>query len=153
MKTIQELKLQKPVYLNRWKDKIDMISDFTENISMSAEDYNRSEAPYANTEYWLKSKAQMNKLLQEYSKYNVLFASYGEDNYSGDAWVLFEQDGKLYEVNGSHCSCFGLEGQWEPEETALEAIKLRLDKGSLGASDYSGNYFADDLRIFLGDYE
>ena len=47
---------------------------------------------------------------------HVLFAYYSYENYSGDAYVLFEQDGKLYGVEGSHCSCYGLEDQWYPTE-------------------------------------
>ncbi|MCF7618521.1 hypothetical protein [Bacillus sonorensis] len=45
---------------------------------------------------------------------NILFASYGSDLCEDKAWVLFEDKGKLFEVNGSHCSCYGLEYQWEP---------------------------------------
>ena len=44
---------------------------------------------------------------------NILIAWYGEGNYCGDSFVLYERAGKLYEVNGDHCSCNGLEGQWE----------------------------------------
>ncbi len=47
----------------------------------------------------------------------VLFASYEYECYSGFAFVLFERDNKLFEIHGGHCSCYGLEGQWEPEET------------------------------------
>lgn len=150
MKTIQELTQQEPVYLNNWKDKIDMISDFENDLYMSSADYYAETAPYNNTEYWEKNKKQMAEAIEYYSKYNILFASYGTDNYSGEAFVLFEQDGKLYEVNGSHCSCYGLEGQFEPQETAIEALKLRLDKGHLGHDSYSGNEFAIELREFLG---
>lgn len=53
---------------------------------------------------------------------NVLLATYTYENYSGEAFVLFEKDGALFEVVGGHCSCFGLEGQWEPEETTVEAL-------------------------------
>lgn len=59
----------------------------------------------------------------------ILFASYGGASYEGDAFVLFERDGKLYEVHGSHCSCYGLEGQWEPEETTWAALDLRPRNG------------------------
>src|SRR5262245_340581 len=39
----------------------------------------------------------------------ILFASYGNGDYCGDAMVLFRGvDGELYEVYGSHCSCHGL---------------------------------------------
>ena len=56
---------------------------------------------------------------------SIIVASYGGGSYEGDAFVLFRKDGKLYEATGSHCSCFGLEGQWSPEETTVRALKMR----------------------------
>lgn len=56
---------------------------------------------------------------------DILIASYDVDDYSGEAFVLFERDGRLFEVNGSHCSCHGLEEQWDPEETTAGALKIR----------------------------
>ncbi len=54
---------------------------------------------------------------------DILFAWYGDGDYSGSSYVLYRLDGKLYEVWGSHCSCYGLEGQWEPQETSVTALK------------------------------
>lgn len=82
---------------------------------------------------------------------NVLLAFYEYEDYSGYAFVLFERDGLLYEVNGSHCSCYGLEGQWEPEETSVDALRHRIVEGSLG-SGYHGD-FADDLQKILNQWE
>jgi hypothetical protein len=62
------------------------------------------------------------------SEDEILFASYGGGMYEGDAVVLYRKDGKLYEVQGSHCSCYGLENQWEPEETSIAALALRKRK-------------------------
>lgn len=59
----------------------------------------------------------------------ILVAFYSLENYSGNAIVIFEYDGKLFEVNGSHCSCYGLEGQWEPEEITKEYISHRINNG------------------------
>lgn len=58
---------------------------------------------------------------------DIIFAHYTYEDYSGDAFVLLRdsKDGKLYEVNGSHCSCYGLEGQWDMEETTLELLNKR----------------------------
>lgn len=64
---------------------------------------------------------------------DILVASYAAGNYDGAAFVLFRKGDKLYEVNGSHCSCFGLEDQWEPEETTLDAITMR--KKAYGMTD------------------
>jgi hypothetical protein len=52
----------------------------------------------------------------------VLYACYDQYDYEGSCYVIFKRDKKLYDVHGSHCSCYGLEGQWEPEETSVEAI-------------------------------
>lgn len=62
----------------------------------------------------------------------VLFARYECEGYEGDALVVYRKDGKLWEVNGYHCSCMGLEGQWEPEETSPQALAKRdlFPKGS-----------------------
>lgn len=66
-------------------------------------------------------------------KIKILFAYYTDDEYSGyekEAFILFEENSKLYEVNGHHCSCYGLEGQWEPEETTKESLLHRIEKGN-----------------------
>ncbi|MES2382639.1 MAG: hypothetical protein V4538_16440 [Bacteroidota bacterium] len=149
MKTLDEILKQEPVYLHNWKTKIDVISDF-DDIYMSDDEYKAETAPYANVKIWEEKKAKMNEAIELWKPINILFASYGEDNYSGDAFVLFEQDGNLYEVNGSHCSCHGLEGQFTKEETTIEALNHRLTKGTLGQDTYSDNEFALELKDFLG---
>jgi hypothetical protein len=69
----------------------------------------------------------------------ILLAYYTYHNYQGDAFVLFynKKTDKLYEVNGSHCSCYGLEGQWEPEETSIKVLYHRFKKGRLNNKEYS----------------
>ena len=79
----------------------------------------------------------------------ILLASYSQANYEGDAFVLFRKGGELFEVNASHCSCYGLEGQWEPEPTTVAALRHRLDNGRLGTDSWAGNEFADELRAVL----
>jgi hypothetical protein len=88
--------------------------------------------------------------IKDHGNTNILFASYGCDNYEGEAFVLFEKEGKLYEVNGSHCSCYGLEDQWEPEEVLLEELEHRLLSGTFGENAWSDNIFKEDLCEFLG---
>jgi hypothetical protein len=80
----------------------------------------------------------------------ILMAEYTYEDYSGQAYVLFEKDGKLYEVNGSHCSCYGLEKQWQPEETDKVALIHRITKGTLGYDSDSGrDVFAGRLLSSL----
>lgn len=75
----------------------------------------------------------------------VWLACYGFHNYEGKAFVLFEEGGKLYEVNGEHCSCRGLEGQWRPEETSAEALLYRIENGTFGLNCDKRPTFRDDL--------
>lgn len=57
----------------------------------------------------------------------VVFAYYTYEDYSGDALVILRDphSGVFYEVNGGHCSCYGLEGQWDMEETTLDVMLQR----------------------------
>lgn len=91
----------------------------------------------------------------------VLLAYYHVGDYGCDssAFVLFEKDGRLYEVNGSHCSCYGLgenysgstsSTQWEPEETSVEALEHRLEHGSLGlVGGYDDTGYAEESRAVI----
>ena len=87
--------------------------------------------PIPNKEYWLEKKAKMDKAIEDYKNINILFASYGQGGYEGDAWVLFEEDGKLFEVNGGHCSCYGLEGQWEKRTRCIRRTKKQARKRNI----------------------
>jgi hypothetical protein len=128
MKSLDEILKQKPIFLHLWDSK--------ESVTSSFERHYSEEITKEKKEY--------------YDSINILFASYGEDNYSGDAFVLFEKDGCLYEVNGSHCSCYGLEDQFEPEGVTLEAIKMRLVDGNMGRDSWSDNEFYNELSEFIG---
>lgn len=85
----------------------------------------------------------------------IIFAAFTGDTYEGKAFVLFERNGKLYEVNGSHCSCFGFEDQWDPEEASIAELRHRMEEGELGEDHACGDYdnFADELREVLDRYE
>ena len=76
---------------------------------------------------------------------NILYANYSLGCYEGSALVVFQKEGKLYEVNASHCSCFGLEQQWSPEETTRESL---LTRPSFYMSDYDGDV-VEDLKKAL----
>lgn len=72
----------------------------------------------------------------------ILFAYYYNEDYEGNAIVIYQKDGKLYEVNGGHCSCYGLEEQWSPEETSFEAIAKR---------DWVDMSYGESVIKFLSD--
>ena len=113
------------VYLHDWSDFDGMVESFR--------DYGADVAEHARL----------------FEGVEVLLASYSYEDYSGLAFVLFRKGGELFEVNGSHCSCYGLEDQWEPESTTVAALRHRLDQGELGKETWSGNVFADELRAVL----
>lgn len=149
MKNINEIISQAPVFINDWTHEVDVISDF-EGIYLTNKEYTAAESPYPNTVAWLERKERMNEAIDNYKDVKMLFASYGNANYSGDGWVLFEKDGELFEVHGGHCSCYGLEDQWEPEVILSEELENRLLNGTFGEDNWSDNNFKEDLCEFLG---
>ncbi len=42
---------------------------------------------------------------------------------NSDAFVLFEKNGLLYEVNATRSSYDEIENQWDPEETSIEYLE------------------------------
>ena len=130
MKNLETILNQEPIYLNSFHEKENVLLEF-------------NGATY-------EDKNKQLKIIKKNKDVNILFASYDYENYSGDAWVLFEKGGKLYEVHGSHCSCYGLENQWDEEEVVLKEIENRLIKGDFGEDNYSGNEFRVELMEFLG---
>lgn len=75
----------------------------------------------------------------------VLYAEYKQEGYEGSAWVVYRNGDKFYSVEGSHCSCYGLEDQWKPEEydreTFLGVMNRKLEEAS---KPDAYNYALDD---------
>jgi len=76
----------------------------------------------------------------------ILFAWYSYEDYSGSAFVLFQKGRKLYEVHGGHCSCNGLEGQWEPTVVSTAELLYRLENGECY---YFPSDHKDEMVAFL----
>lgn len=56
-----------------------------------------------------------------------VFAEYQTPSYEGYSTVITSSDGRKFEVvEGSHCSCYGLEGQWEPTEHTKDEIEKMM---------------------------
>ena len=81
----------------------------------------------------------------------IILGYYIYESYQGDSFVLFldSRDNKLYEVNGSHCSCYGLEDQWKPELVDLESLSHRIDNGSFGKDYDDNNTFGKELKEII----
>lgn len=63
----------------------------------------------------------------------LAYESVGKYGCDSSAYTLFRDKttGKLYENHGSHCSCYGFEGQWEPEEVFPEYLVKQVNDGEL----------------------
>ena len=59
---------------------------------------------------------------------------------SSSFFLLKDKDGKLYEVHGSHCSCYGFEGQFQLEETSVDALKFRINESKRSSVFCVGGY-------------
>ena len=82
------------------------------------------------------------ELAEQIKKLDIIVGAYNKEYYSGDAFVLFRDNEKLYEVNDYHCSCNGLEN-WEPEETTKDSLLRRIPK--------QGNYHYGVWGNFKGE--
>jgi hypothetical protein len=70
----------------------------------------------------------------------VAYESVGSYGCDSSSFFLFRRDEKLYEVHGSHCSCYGFEDQWKPGETSVVALKHRAKEGRVfSAGGYDDN--------------
>lgn len=78
----------------------------------------------------------------------ILGAYYGHGCYEGDAHVIFLKDEKLYEVYGSHCSCYGLEDQWYEEESSWEFLEHKF-KDHYACDGDLYNSFVNHVKDFI----
>lgn len=97
---------------------------------------------YAGTvsghDYGEPSEKDKQELLSLLGEYNIVIAYESVGNWGCDSssWFLLrhKNTGVYYEFSGSHCSCYGFEGQFELNETPLEYLKS--DKFYLGCGGY-----------------
>lgn len=66
---------------------------------------------------------------EDLDKYDILIAyeSVGSWGCDSNSFFLLQEKStrKYFGVYGSHCSCYGFEGQFEPEEHSLEYLKSK----------------------------
>lgn len=62
------------------------------------------------------------------SEPRYVFAEYQVPGYEGYSTVITSDDGEKFRVvEGSHCSCYGLEGQWEPTEHTKPEVEKMME--------------------------
>ena len=55
----------------------------------------------------------------------LIFVSYDGDGYDASIFIMYRNGSKYYIVEGSHCSCFGFEDQWDPTEYENKDILIK----------------------------
>ena len=121
------------IFMGQWNNREGMIRDFYQYLDNEGVDLAHVEACLDGAE--------------------IIFAHYTCDCYEGRAFVLYRKGDQYFEVNGSHCSCYGLEGQFDPEETTIAAIRHRLEEGGLGRGYNDTDEFASKLTEALNQLE
>lgn len=93
------------------------------------------------------------ELLEKLNGYDVLIAyehvgSYGCDSSS---WFLLrdKNNSNLYELNGSHCSCYGFEGQFDLVEAPIEYLKSDKFYFSTGGYDHDDKVHRAQVAAYL----
>lgn len=87
------------------------------------------------------------------SKIEILFASYSYENYEGEAFLIVKKENKLYEVSAYHCSCYGLESQFDLEETSIEQLEFYLEKGNKFCYYFGEDFIKEQLVDFIKNYK
>jgi hypothetical protein len=88
----------------------------------------------------LKCEWQVERAVLDRFEVLVAYQSVGNWGCDSSAWFLLREKstGRLFEACGSHCSCYGFEGQFEPEQTTVTYLKS--DKFSFGLGGYDSTY-------------
>ena len=81
----------------------------------------------------------------------IAYESVGDYGCDSSSWFLFEKNGKLYENHASHCSCYGFEGQWTPEETTIEYLVSDKFYLPYGGYDNDSNGNEEAVKKYLID--
>ena len=116
------------------------LKDFTEEMVIDhlANNYSGSKSGFDYGEISAQDVDNAKLLLEDF---NVLIAYESVGDWGCDSSSFFllkrKSDGLLFEIHGSHCSCYGFEGQLDLEETSIEALKYRAEKADVF---YAGGY-------------
>ena len=91
--------------------------------------------------------------LSEVNKYKILVAyeSVGSWGCDSSSWFLLQdrKSSELYETHGGHCSCYGFEGQFEPEETNLAYLNSDRFYFSTGGYDHTAFMNKEAVKNYL----
>lgn len=90
------------------------------------------------------------------TKIVVAYMSVGSWGCDSSAFIVFRKGGELYEVNGSHCSCYGFSEsdysggsttQWQPELVPDVAVVIQRSDYCLAGGGYDDDKAANAEAI------
>jgi len=103
-----------------------------------AEEYAGDKSGFDYGEPDADDKAKVAKYLEDY---NIVIAYESVGSWGCDSASYFllqhKETGEFQEFSGSHCSCYGFEGQFDPQEATLEYLKS--DKFNFWCGGYDDN--------------
>ena len=78
-------------------------------------------------DYGCPENKDKSELLKELKRFNIVIAyeSVGSWGCDSSSYFLMQRknDGVYFEFSGGHCSCYGFEGQYDPQEATIEYLK------------------------------
>jgi hypothetical protein len=78
----------------------------------------------------------------------IAYESVGKWGCDSTSFFVFkDKDGNLYEMHGSHCSCYGFEDQFKLEETESKALWYRMNESKRGVFRTGGYDYNEDKNI------
>ena len=73
--------------------------------------------------------ASQYRISKDFPEPKHIYAEYEYENWQGYSTVVFTDDWETFGVvTGSHCSCYGLEGQWDPSYHSRKEIDHIYEK-------------------------
>jgi hypothetical protein len=112
---------------------------------LGVEDYDKKAEENAVAD--LKGEWQAEPSEVDRFKVLIAYESVGCWGCDSSAWFLLIEraTGNLFEAHGSHCSCYGFEGQFKPELTS--EVYLKSPKFSISCGGYDNDPDGNQKKI------
>lgn len=80
---------------------------------------------------------------------HIFYSYYSYEDYSGYGflWGYDESKDTFFYNSGSHCSCYGLEGQWDVEEHTFEEMIAVLER-QIEQYDSTDYYYETEKNLY-----
>lgn len=90
---------------------------------------------------------------EDIDKFEILIAYESVGSWGCDSSSFFllkdKETNELYENHGSHCSCYGFEGQFSPEKTSVDYLKSNSFYFSTGGYDSSDRINTKAVKDYI----